>query len=262
MNSSNNKSNKPFICPQNPQQFLDQHFNNLVPFKKITQVEHCSDIQPTKSDAKTTYICTTENLENNKEISKKSVDLGNAIAQIDNKYIISKNKNEELIIVDQHAVCERMLLEKLLNRESLDSQQLLLPEIVVLSASKVELLESNKETLNNLGVYYEKISFDTICLRAIPSIFDINEPKEFILDIIDELHIHGNVDDFSEKIRYIFSTIACHNSIRAGKSLTKIEMDSILRQAESARNIAQCCHGRPSYIKLSGNLLDKLFERV
>ncbi len=262
INSSDNKSTKPFQCSQNPQQFLDKHFNNLVPFKKIKQAVLCSDIKQIKSDEKTTCICATENLENNGEISKKSVDLGNAIAQIDNKYIISKNENEELIIVDQHAVCERMLLEKLLNRESLDSQQLLLPEIVVLTASKVELLQSNKETLNNLGVYYEKISFDTICLRAIPSIFDINEPKEFILDIIDELCLRGNVDDFSEKIRYVFSTIACHNSIRAGKSLTKIEMDSILRQAESSRNIAQCCHGRPSYIKLSGNLLDKLFERV
>lgn len=241
--------------------FSSENSCDLVEFKPATRKSYCNNTFLHKSiaDCKTNYTITQGNATDE---TKKSIDLGESIAQIDNKYIISINKNDELVIVDQHAVCERMLLEKLLNRESLDSQQLLLPEIVVLAASKVELLKDNKVTLNSFGVYFEEISFDTICLHSVPSIFNIDDPKRFIVDIVEELEEHGNIDDFSEKIRYIFSTIACHNSIRAGKTLTTQEMDSILRQAECVNNIAQCCHGRPSYIKLSGGSLDKLFERV
>lgn len=190
-----------------------------------------------------------------------SIDLGKSVIQIGEKYILSKNQNNELIIVDQHAVCERITLEKLLNRQSLESQRLLLPEIIVLQKSQVELLMKNADMINSFGIMFEKLSFDTVSLVGTPTIFSISDPKKFIIDIVDELEETGTMDSFEEKIRLIFSTISCHNSIRAGKVLSTTEMDSILRQAENTKNIAQCCHGRPSYIVLKENELDALFER-
>lgn len=190
-----------------------------------------------------------------------SIDLGKSFIQIGEKYILSENKNNELIIVDQHAVCERITLEKLLKRKSLDSQRLLLPEIIVLQKSQVELLIKNTDIINSFGIMFEKLSFDTVSLVGIPTIFSVSDYKKFITDIVDELEETGTIDSFEEKIRLIFSTISCHNSIRAGKILNTTEMDSILRQAEKTENIAQCCHGRPSYIILKENELDALFER-
>lgn len=201
--------------------------------------------------------------ENSQKFSEQKyrLDLGQSIAQIDLKYIVAKNKNNELIIVDQHAVCERINLEKLLNRKSLESQQLLIPEVIVTSKARVEIVMAYLDILKSFGILIEKMSFDTICLRGVPAIFAIDNPKEFLIDIVDELEGNGTIDSFEEKIRLIFSTISCHNSIRAGKILTQVEMDSILRQAEQTANIAQCCHGRPSYIILNIKTLDSLFER-
>ena len=59
----------------------------------------------------------------------------------------------------------------------------------------------------------------------------------------------------------MLSTISCHGSLRAGKKLSIEEMDSLLRQMEKTPNIAQCCHGRPSYITINYKILNKFFER-
>lgn len=193
--------------------------------------------------------------------SENKINLGTALYQIDNTYIVAAT-DDSLILIDQHAVAERITLEKLTKSTKLESQNLLLSEICPLSESKVELFEKNSELIAKFGIIYEKMSPDVIMVHALPSILGSCEAKPLINDIADELENMGNIYSLDEKIHLILSTISCHGSLRAGKKLSLEEMNSLLRQMENTENIAQCCHGRPSYIVLTKKNLNKFFERT
>ena len=107
----------------------------------------------------------------------------------------------------------------------------------------------------------EKISPETICVRGFPAILGECDVKKLTVDIVDELARFNTTCTFENKIRLIYATMACHRSVRAGKSMKIEEMNALLRLAEKTKNIAQCCHGRPSYIKLTQKDLKKMFER-
>ena len=200
------------------------------------------------------------------EISEQStensqINLGTALYQIANTYIVAAT-NDSLILIDQHAVAERITLEKLKKSTKLDSQDLLLPEMCPLSEAKVELFEKNSDLIAKFGIVYEKMSSDVIMVNALPYILGSCEAKPLINDIADELENMGDIYSLDEKIHLILSTISCHGSLRAGRKLSIEEMNSLLRQMESTENIAQCCHGRPSYVTLTTKSLDKFFERT
>lgn len=208
-----------------------------------------------------TYKVEDQKIDLPKIDSEQKIDLGKALYQIANTYIIAV-KEDKLIIIDQHAVAERITLEKLLKNLKLDSQDLLLPEICVLSEKQFELFESNSEIIKKFGIVYEKLSNDEIMIHALPSILGPCEVKSLIGDIAEELENFGQAYSLEQKIHSILSTISCHGSLRAGKKLSIEEMDSLLRQMEKTENIAQCCHGRPSYVEISTKNLDKFFERT
>jgi len=187
--------------------------------------------------------------------------LGNAVHQVCNTYIIAGNE-DNLIIVDQHAAAERITLERLKNNISLESQTLLLPEVCHLTESQIELLEKSSDLMLKFGIHYEKLAKDLISVNAIPAILESCDAKSLMNDIVEEMAAFGDAYTIEEKIHKILSTISCHGSLRAGKKLTIAEMNHLLRQMEKTENIAQCCHGRPSYIMLSQKNLDKFFERA
>jgi DNA mismatch repair protein MutL len=188
------------------------------------------------------------------------ISLGTALGQIDNTYIVALGDGD-LIIVDQHAAAERIALEKLKNNVSLDSQTLLLPEICALSEAEMELLENNKDLLLKFGLHCEKLAKDLMTVSALPAILESCDAKSLITDLVDELATFGDSYSLDEKINRILSTISCHGSLRAGKKLTIEEMNSLLRRMEKTPNIAQCCHGRPSYVRLFAKNLNNFFER-
>ncbi|MDR1236305.1 MAG: DNA mismatch repair endonuclease MutL [Holosporaceae bacterium] len=194
------------------------------------------------------------------EPREKFIELGNAVCQLGETYIIAEN-GDNLVIVDQHAAAERITLEKLKDNLSPDSQTLLLPEICSLKGSQVELLEKNAEFLLKFGVHYEKIAEDLVQVTALPAILGSCDAKSLLNDVAEELTAFGEAHSPEEKIHRILSTMSCHGSLRAGKKLSLQEMNSLLRRMEETRNIAQCCHGRPSYVTLSINNLGKFFER-
>jgi len=202
---------------------------------------------------------------NTKTNEQKSINpdffLGDAVCQIHDTYIIAKNDNG-LIIIDQHAAAERITLEKLRQNLVIDSQNLLLPEVCNLNSSQVEAFEINKNFLNSFGVFYEKMTDDLISVTALPAMLETSNAKALINDIADELIEFGDTYSLEEKVHKILSTMSCHGSLRANHALTKEAMNSLLRQMEQTPNIGQCCHGRPSYVKLTLSDLNKFFERT
>lgn len=191
---------------------------------------------------------------------ENKIDFGTALYQIANTYIVAAN-DDNLILIDQHAVAERITLEKLKKNTKLESQDLLLPEVCPLSEVQVELMEKNSDLIAKFGIVYEKLSSDVIIVNALPAILGSCEAKPLINDVADELEQMGDVYSLEKKIHLILSTISCHGSLRAGRKLSIGEMNSLLRQMESTENIAQCCHGRPSFVVLTVKNLNKFFER-
>lgn len=216
------------------------------------------------------------NVENMPEIAGKDaqISLGNAIFQVNNTYIIAES-SDSIVIVDQHAAAERIMLEELKNKLKLQSQSLLIPEEISLNNAQIELLKSYNELLIKLGVYIEYkdgnnkdgnntdniSSLSTIAVTAIPALLETSDAKAMMDDIIDELSTFGDTYTLDDKIHTILSTISCHSSLRAGKKLSVDEMNYLLRKMERTTNIAQCCHGRPSYITLTFKDLNNFFER-
>ena len=190
--------------------------------------------------------------------------LGDAKTQVHKTYIISQT-NEGIIIIDQHAAHERLVLEHIkeqFKNSRVPSQVILVPEIITLK-EKAKILLENREILNKLGLVIESFgNDDSILIRESPAILGNIDLKSLVNDIADEIIDIGASDLLNNKIEDIFSTIACHNSVRAGRDLKKDEMNAILRKMEKTVNASQCNHGRPTYIELKLKDIEKLFGRT
>lgn len=245
------------FAPQKRESSLKHDFEKISPamsFGNLKLKEDSVEIEPKQNDIPEISEQPTEN-------SESKINLGTALYQIASTYIVAAT-DDSLILIDQHAVAERITLEKLKKSTKLDSQDLLLPEMCPLSEAKVELFEKNSDLIAKFGIVYEKMSPDVIMVNALPSILGSCEAKPLINDIADELENMGDIYSLDEKIHLILSTMSCHGSLRAGRKLSIEEMNSLLRQMESSENIAQCCHGRPSYVTLTMKNLNKFFERT
>lgn len=190
--------------------------------------------------------------------------LGAAIVQFHEKFIVSETK-QGIVIVDQHAAHERLVYEKLkkkfVNKKS-ETKRLLVPEIIEFSSSEVEMIIDIKDELALLGLVVEEFGQGAICVREIPSILGNPDVKALLQDILEGI-IQGNSTNIVEqKINAVISRMSCHGSIRAGRTLTIPEMNSILREMENTPHSGQCNHGRPTYIEMKLADIERLFGRT
>lgn len=196
--------------------------------------------------------------------SNASGPLGIPKAQFHNTYIISQTE-DSIIIIDQHASHERIVMEKmkanLLKDGRLASQMLLLPEIVELNSSAKERVLGIKEELNKLGMVVEEFGPTAVIIREIPALIKDCDVKSLITDLSDEVAEWGGEYSLTDKLHHICATIACHGSVRAGRSLNFDEMNRLLRDMEKTDHSGQCNHGRPTYIELKLKDIEKLFNR-
>ena len=190
--------------------------------------------------------------------------LGAARAQIHENYIIAQSQ-EGLVIVDQHAAHERLVYEKLktqMENNKVESQGLLVPEIIDLEETKIDLINEYQEMLNKFGLQIEAFGNDAIAVQAIPAIMGQKiDIKKLILDIVDEISEHDTTEKLQKSLYEKLSTAACHGSVRSGRRLNTEEMNALLRQMEETENSGHCNHGRPTYIKLELKDIEKLFGR-
>ena len=191
-------------------------------------------------------------------------ELGLAKAQFHNTYIIAQTE-DSLIIVDQHAAHERITMEKMkqamAKHEHQPSQMLLLPEVVDLSLSEKSALLEYTETLADLGLDIEEFGNTAVLVRAIPALLGDTDVQTLIKDLAAEISEWGSAYALSDKIHHICATIACHGSVRAGRALNIEEMNRLLRDMEKTEHSGQCNHGRPTYVKIKLEDMEKLFER-
>ena len=190
--------------------------------------------------------------------------LGIARGQVANTYIVAEAA-DGLVIVDQHAAHERLVLERLRAAGASDkvaaSQALLMPEVVEMDEPACDLLEDQAEHFAELGLVVERFGPGAMLVRAMPASLKNADPRALLTDLADDLAKHGESLLLGEKIEHVLATMACHGSVRAGRPLNVAEMNRLLRDMESTPRSGQCNHGRPTWVKLSMEDVEKLFGR-
>ena len=197
------------------------------------------------------------------EIDNYHNQLGYAKAQIHNMFIVAQTK-DSLILVDQHAAHERIVLENLkknYHKRKILRQVLLIPEIIYLDQGK-KLVLQNRKAINELGFEFEDYGDNALIVREIPAILGKINVNNLFQDLQEQIYSLGEINPKDSNIEKILSSIACHNSIRAGKKLNIEEMNSILRLMEKTPNSSQCNHGRPTFVELKLRDVETLFGRI
>ncbi len=191
-------------------------------------------------------------------------ELGLAKAQFHNTYIISQTE-DSIVIIDQHAAHERITMERMkqsmAKHEQVQTQMLLLPEVVDLSLSEKENILEYAPQLAQLGLRLEEFGTSAVLVREIPALLGDTDVKKLVKDMAAEISEWGGEYALSDKIHHICATIACHGSVRAGRPLNIEEMNRLLRDMEKTEHSGQCNHGRPTYVKIKLADIEKLFER-
>ena len=205
-----------------------------------------------------------ENIDSESFNNQRTYPLGSAIAQAHGTYIISETENG-LILIDQHAAHERIVLEKIREgflNSNIQKQILLIPEDVELSGDHFEVIIKYKDSLIKLGLVIEEFDNNAIVIREHPAILDKVNFSILIKDIAEEIIDFGSEFVLSERLDNICGNMACHSSIMSGRLLLTSEMNALLREMEVTPNSSQCNHGRPTFIKLSVTDIEKLFGRT
>ncbi len=169
-----------------------------------------------------------------------------------------------MVIVDQHAAHERLVYEELKEQaatRSVAAQALLIPEIVTLPAGGAEALLEIAEELAGAGLSLEPFGPDTVAVRETPAILGHVDAAGLLRDIWDELEGTGG-DALKARIDAVLSRMACHGSVRSGRQMQPQEMNALLRKMEATPLSGQCNHGRPTYVKLRLQDIERLFGRT
>ncbi|WP_294327174.1 DNA mismatch repair endonuclease MutL [uncultured Sphingomonas sp.] len=189
--------------------------------------------------------------------------LGAARGQVARTYIVAEAE-DGLVLVDQHAAHERLVLERMraaMATGGVARQALLIPEVVELDEIACDALEDKAEELAEFGLELERFGPRAMLVRAVPAMLGQGDVIGLVTDLSDEIRAHDAALSLKERIDHVAATMACHGSVRAGRVLSVVEMNALLREMEVTPHSGQCNHGRPTWIKLAHGDIEKLFGR-
>lgn len=187
--------------------------------------------------------------------------------QIHDSYIIAQTE-DGFLIIDQHALHERIIYEDLCRRlasgsgAKLESQKLLIPESFELTAAQSQILEANKDLLQRLGIELEPFGPGIWAVQAFPSLLGNVKPVEFIIDMLDVLTDSVGKVDSERLLHKILDLAACKAAVKAGQKLSYAEISRLLTDKNTIERVSRCPHGRPTAIKFSLAELEKQFKRT
>ena len=186
------------------------------------------------------------------------------IGQALNIYIVVEKENH-LILVDQHAAHERIVFEQLLNRYrrmDVQSQSLAVPEVIELSHKEALALESIMADLTGLGIMVEPFGGTSFVIKSVPVLVEEKHVGPMVIKMVEKIsHANGTglKDDWLEDA---LATMACHRSVRGGQSMSPKEMTALVAQLFTCENPMHCPHGRPIFVSFDARSLEKLFKRL
>ncbi|MDP6874682.1 MAG: DNA mismatch repair endonuclease MutL [Alphaproteobacteria bacterium] len=204
-----------------------------------------------------------EPMDSDNVVAANDYPLGVARGQLHETYIVAQTANG-IVIVDQHAAHERLVMERMqaqLAASGVAGQLLLLPEVVELDEDGAQRLEARAGELAELGLVIEAFGSGAIVVREVPALLGESDVQGLIRDLADELAEMDQALALRERLDQVCASMACHGSVRAGRRLTVDEMNALLREMERTPRSGQCSHGRPTYVELQLGDIESLFGR-
>jgi len=189
--------------------------------------------------------------------------LGFALAQLHGVFILAQNA-DGLVLVDMHAAHERITYEGLKTAqqgEGIRTQPLLVPISLDVSQREADICEQRQDWFTTLGFEIDRLGPERVMVRQVPALLNAADIAALVRDVLSDLLEYGHSQRIQDSVNELLSTMACHGSVRANRRLTIDEMNALLRQMEVTERSGQCNHGRPTWVQVSLDELDKLFQR-
>jgi DNA mismatch repair protein MutL len=195
------------------------------------------------------------------------------VLQVHNSYLVTQDE-QGVVIIDQHALHERVMFEYLLNRVSagqLESQQLLAPVVVEVTPSQIDRLAELGPLLDRIGVSVTPLGKTSVGVNAFPSfLFDRNvDPVEFMQELLDKAdggllrpRPGAEKDAHEAALREVLDMMACKAAVKAGDRMSELELAELVKLRAEVERSSNCPHGRPTSIRLTIRELEKLFGRT
>ena len=253
-NTLSSGAQRPYLAPPSRQQMASAHafhrYDQMPPHSLLGDDAEPAARMASESEAEQQH-------------DQRHHPLGAAKAQLHKTYIIAETE-DGLTIIDQHAAHERLVMERMkaaMEAGDAASQILLLPEIVDLPEDQIAAILAHTALLKKAGLEIESFGEGTVIVRESPAILGEVDTKKLVSDLAEELSEIGTKISFDQQIEHVVATMSCHGSVRAGRVLNGAEMNALLREMEVTPRSGQCNHGRPTYVSLSLNDIEKLFGR-
>jgi DNA mismatch repair protein MutL len=184
--------------------------------------------------------------------------------QLHNSYLVVQS-DDGMLIIDQHALHERIVYEELLGRLSrgpLESQRLLIPQVVEVSSAQSGLLEQIQPLLAKLGIEVTPFGPGSVAVHSFPSFLEKLEPGTFVRELLERgeqelLDLHQE-----EMLHEVLDMMACKAAVKAGDPLSPAEIEALLARRDLVDRSSNCPHGRPTTLRLSLRDLEKQFKRT
>ncbi|HCB13723.1 MAG TPA: DNA mismatch repair endonuclease MutL [Gammaproteobacteria bacterium] len=193
----------------------------------------------------------------------ESPPLGYALGQLHGVYVLAEN-DAGLVVVDMHAAHERILYEQLkttLIGAELKTQTLLAPVTLTVTPKERQLVEEHDALFAKAGLELAILGPEIIAVRQIPALLAGLDIALLVRDMLADLATHETSDRVETAVLALLASLACHGAIRANRPLNLLEMNALLRDMERTDHSGQCNHGRPTWIQLTVDELDRLFRR-
>ena len=187
--------------------------------------------------------------------------------QLHNTYIVAQTE-EGVVIIDQHALHERIIYEELFaraTRGTLEGQRLLIPEVLPILPRQAAALETVKPLLLKLGIEVEDFDAGSVAVHSFPSLLSKVQPREFLRDLLDRLMEYGGAGGSKlspeELLHEVLDMASCKAAVKAGYPLSQDEIAALLARKEHVERASNCPHGRPTTLRLSISDLERQFKR-
>ncbi|MEO8269756.1 MAG: DNA mismatch repair endonuclease MutL [Aureliella sp.] len=184
--------------------------------------------------------------------------------QVHNRYLITQDEGG-MVVVDQHALHERILYEQLrqkVDSNSLESQRLLVPEPLDLTPAEAAAALDSRELLAQIGIEVEPFGGDTVLMTSYPAMLANMRPAEVLRQVLEPLMSGGREPSARDVLDELLNMLACKAAIKAGDKLSPEEVTALLEQRYHYQDTHHCPHGRPTALFFSREQLDKMFKRT